>query len=69
MKDLLDTQPQMVVIGLGAGGLITVANEVKDYLRMKRISFVAEKNQRACELYNKALEEGKKVVALLPGRG
>ena len=69
VKDLIDSQPQLIIIGLGAGGLITVANEVRDLLRMKKIPFVAEKNKKACELYNQALEEGKKVAALFPGRG
>ncbi len=69
IDELLVTNPQVIIIGLGAGGLISVADDVRDTLRMRKIAFFAEKNLKACDLYNKALREGKRVAAIFPVRG
>lgn len=69
IEDVLAAKPQVVVIGLGAGGLIGIADEVKHALLMKRITLIADKNQQACEAYNRALADGSRVAAIFPGRG
>ena len=69
IQDLLEIKPQMIIIGLGAGGLISVSDGVKEALRMRRITLVSEKNQKAAEAYNDALNNGKNVAAIFPGRG
>jgi len=69
IQDLLTASPEVLVIGLGAGGLIAVSDKVKDVLRVRGIKLVAAKNQEACKRYNELLQEGKKVAALLPARG
>jgi len=69
MQELLDINPQLVVIGLGPGGLITVADEVRDMLRLRKIVMKADRSHKACELYNEAVKSGTKVVAIIPARG
>ena len=69
VQDLIDVDPQMIVIGLGAGGLISVSDEGKNALRMRRIEMKAEKNQKASEIYNQAIRNGQRVAAIFPGRG
>ena len=69
VQDLIETNPQLIVIGLGAGGLISVSDDVRDALRMRRIEMKAEKNQKASEIYNQAIQSGQRVVAIFPGRG
>jgi hypothetical protein len=69
VNDIFAFRPELVIFGLGAGGLISVADQVKDALHDKNIRFVEKKNADACTLYNDALKEGKSVVAVLPARG
>ena len=69
IKDLLEMNPEIVIIGLGAGGLISVSDSVRDMLHSKKIKLHAENNPKACELYNQSLMDGKKVAAIFPGRG
>ena len=69
IQELLDISPGLIIIGLGPAGLITVADDVKDLLRLRKIALKMEKSQTACELYNEALQSGKNVAAIIPARG
>lgn len=69
LEDLLEINPQLLIIGQGPGGLITVADDIKDILRMRKIPLKIDKSQNACDLYNQALRDGKRVAAIIPARG
>jgi len=64
MRELIDAQPEIIVIGIGASGLLEVDDAVKHELGVRRIPFVIEKTPEACNRYNAALSENKKVAAI-----
>ncbi|MEK6839696.1 MAG: Mth938-like domain-containing protein [Nanoarchaeota archaeon] len=69
LEDLLEINPELLIIGQGPGGLIAVADDIKDVMRMRKIVLKVDKSQNACELYNRALKDGKRVAAIIPARG
>ena len=67
LKDILESNPELLVVGIGATGLLEVPKDVHQALQMKKIKLVVEKTQKACEVFNNALTEKKKVAAILHG--
>lgn len=64
LKELIAAQPELLIIGIGASGLLQVSNEIKQELRAQNIHLVVKKTGEACDDYNTALEEQKNVAAL-----
>ena len=69
IKELVEYKPDLLVIGLGAGGLLTLAENVQMHIHQNRVKYTAKHNDEAIKIYNKALAEGKKVAAIFPNRG
>lgn len=69
IEPILQAQPDFLIVGLGAGGLVSLTERAKEALRFNRIPFVEKKNPEACTLYNNALKEGRNIAAILPVRG
>lgn len=65
VRDLLTPVPDMVIIGTGAAGLVKVPMDVKMFFMQNRIPVIVEKTDTACKEFNKAVENNKKVHALL----
>jgi len=68
VKDLVQEQPDVFVIGTGAGGLLKIKEEVTDYIRNNtvRTFIITQKNPGAIEAYNNAEKSGKKVCGIFP---
>jgi len=76
IKELLNENPDVFVIGTGAGGLLEVGNEISDALQNWAISktsaanrkiYHIKKNTEAIKIINQSIASGKKVCAVLAG--
>ena len=62
--DIVKTEPDILIIGTGYGGVMSVADQVRNYLTSKGIDVRVEKTKAAAELYNSLLGKEKVVAAL-----
>ncbi len=62
IMDIIETQPEILIIGTGASGLMQVDLELKNYLKEKGISVIIRKTGEAASEFNRFYEEGKKVA-------
>ncbi|MCS5422542.1 MULTISPECIES: Mth938-like domain-containing protein [Psychrilyobacter] len=62
LGEVLDYQPEVLVIGTGYSGCMDVADEVKKELEAAGIKYYIEKSSRAVEIFNK-IDSKKKVGA------
>ena len=73
VNKLLEEEPEVLVIGTGAGGLLKVGEEIRKYVmdwsvgNRKKIFLYVEKNTEAIKKINEAIEQGKKVCGVLAG--
>ncbi len=65
IRDILDSKPEVLVVGTGASGAMKILPETKNLLEGNEIALVAKKTSQACDAYNKLNAQGKKVVAAL----
>ena len=72
ISELLKENPDVFVIGTGAGGLLRVSQEVQDYVLSWKLNTGMNpithtvKNTEAIGIINNAVKTGKKVCAVLP---
>jgi len=64
IRELLDINPEVIVIGTGNSGFLEVPSEIKDLILSKGIYLIIDKNEVAIEKYNDFLLQKKKVAAL-----
>lgn len=64
IRELLDINPEVLVIGTGNSGLLNVPSEIIDLITAKRIYSIIDLNTKAIKKYNEALLQKNKVVAL-----
>jgi hypothetical protein len=65
MRDTLEEfLPEVVVIGTGYAGMMSVPRETKDFLQTKGIELLVERTEKACRLFN-TLSKSKRVLAAL----
>ena len=62
LEDVIDTRPDVLVIGTGAQGLMTVPEETWEALSVAGIETVIEKTGQAVATYNRLVEEGRNVA-------
>jgi hypothetical protein len=62
--DIVKAEPEILVIGTGYAGVLSVADQIRNYLTSKGIEVRVEKTRAAVDLYN-SLRETEKVVAAL----
>mgnify|MGYP006282970985 CR=1 FL=1 len=65
--DLVEAQPEIIVIGTGASGVLKVKQEIADLIKSKGIELIIAKTGRACSEFNRLEKEGRKVCAILHG--
>ncbi len=65
--DLIEAEPEFIVIGTGASGVLQIKDEIIDLIKSKGIRLIIEKTGMACEEYNRLETEGRKVCAILHG--
>jgi hypothetical protein len=64
LEDVLEAEPEVLIIGTGYSGLMRVPQEVSDFLKSRNIRLIVENTKQACQTYN-SLYRSKKVVAAL----
>jgi len=62
LKEVLDYHPEVIVIGKGASGAMQVPDEVIDQLEEEKIEVVCENTDKACQTFNRMLNQGKRAV-------
>lgn len=64
IADVLDGNPEVLLIGTGASDLMKVLPEVRQAAQARGIKLIAEPTDKACNTYNQ-LSRSQKVVAAL----
>lgn len=63
--ELIAAKPEIIIIGIGASGVVDVQDEIKEHIESNNIKLIIEKTGDACNTYNSLIKEGKKVCAFL----
>ncbi len=61
--DLLDTRPDILVVGTGIYGLMRTSGDFKAALAQNGIELIAARTKSAAQTYNRLKEQGQKVAA------
>jgi len=64
ITEVITENPEVLVVGTGASGLVEVLPEVEQKAEAQGIKLIAETTDKACQTYNQ-LCQSKKVVAAL----
>jgi hypothetical protein len=64
LDTVLEANPDVLVVGQGAYGRMTITNEAQDRLREAGIKLLASDTKEACETYNQIRTQQKAVAAL-----
>lgn len=62
LMDVIQYNPEVLIVGTGAYGLMKVPDETKQFLEAKEIELIAEETGKAYKTYNE-LKEKRKVIA------
>jgi len=65
LEPVLSHEPQVLIIGTGASGLMQVPPEMQQYMAARCEEVHVERTPRACSLYNELADSGRRVVAAL----
>ena len=65
LREVLDENPEFLVVGTGYYGLMKVSRDVEDFLAEHGIKLIVDSTREACKVFNELLRSGKKVVAAL----
>lgn len=65
LKEVISYNPEMLIIGTGAYGVMDVPNSTIEFLQDKGIEVKIYKTKDAVNSFNKEIKEGKNVVACL----
>ena len=62
--DLVKKKPEILIVGTGDAGVMTVPPETKEYLEKRGITLIAERTGQACQVFNR-LSQSNTVIAAL----
>ncbi len=65
LKEVIDFNPDLLIIGTGAHGIMKVPEEIIKKLNEKSIKTIIAKTGEAVELYNKKAQDNINVIACL----
>ncbi len=63
VTDILDANPEVLVVGTGYAGFMEVPSFLRLLLKRKNIQLIAEKTPEAVETFNHLHSQGKRVAA------
>ncbi len=58
IEDVLEYEPDLLIIGQGAQGRMEIDSEVREELESRGIDFIAKKTSEAVQAYNEKIGEG-----------
>jgi hypothetical protein len=64
LTDVIQFNPEILIVGTGSNGLMKVLNDTKQFLESKGIELISEETGKACEIFNKLIGKRKIVAAL-----
>lgn len=64
VEKAVEQKPEYIVIGNGDSGMMTVSDDVRDYIESKNIQLMILRTSEAIDEFNRLLEMGRKVVGL-----
>jgi len=64
IAEIITENPEVLVVGTGASGLVKVLPEVKQSLEAQGIKLIAEPTNEACNIYNQLCHSQRVVAAL-----
>jgi hypothetical protein len=62
LREVLESRPELLIVGTGASGLMDVPASTKKTLQDAGIEVIAQNTSQACSTFNKQAEAGRKVV-------
>jgi hypothetical protein len=62
IADILESGPEIVVIGKGSPGLMKTSASLREKLATHDIGLIEKKTSKAIEVFNKLFQEGKRVA-------
>ena len=62
LRDVIQYNPEILIVGTGAYGLMKILDETKQFLEAEGMELISEETKEAYKIYNE-LKERKKVVA------
>ena len=64
LEEVLDSKPEILIIGTGNMGVMKIAAEVEEHLKQKNIKLIVCNTEMACRRYNELSGKSKVVAAL-----
>ena len=68
ITEIIDSKPEVLIIGTGASGLMKVYDKIKDKLKSLGIEIIIKKTADAVIEYNRIYKDKKVVAALVDSR-
>ncbi|MDD5528525.1 MAG: MTH938/NDUFAF3 family protein [bacterium] len=65
LQKILNTPPQVLIIGTGPFNEMKIDNNVKEICDSKGIKLITENTQKACEIYNELKKQNLNIVTAL----
>ena len=65
IKEVIEFNPEIIVIGTGANGIMRVLDETEKVIKEKKIELIILKTDQACNIFNELMMKNKKIVACL----
>ena len=63
LKEVVESKPEVLIIGTGYSGYLDVPSDVRDFFASKKIELVIEKTSQAYKTYNRLAQSKRRVVA------
>jgi hypothetical protein len=62
IDDVIAYKPELLVVGLGASGMMRIEEPTKKALAENGIELIAKNTDRACDVFNEHVQKGKNIV-------
>jgi hypothetical protein len=62
LEEVLNYKPQVLVVGRGAYGVMEIPLSTKEALKRHSIEVIDKDTDEACKIFNRLIQEGKRVV-------
>ncbi len=62
ITDILEAEPDILIIGKGSPGLLKSTSSLRDYLAANNVELIEMKTAKAIQVFNKLCEEGRRVA-------
>lgn len=62
LKEVLEYGPDVLVVGKGASGIMSIPPATREKIEEKGIHLIAESTHEACDRFNEQMKRGRRVV-------